>query len=218
MTTRRHYGQLCGLAAALDVVGERWTLLVVRELLIGPARFRDLVDSLPGVGTNLLSDRLRSLHEHGLVEQGPVTGDSRGKEYRLTPVGEALRGPVLGLARWGLGFLSAEDVETSRSKAAWGFLAVQAMVHSRPVPAGTESYEFRVDDEVFRIEVSGGTAIAGRGGAADPAIVVVTDASTFLQIGSGLLTPSAAMARGTLRIDGDARAVGRCLELMGIPA
>src|SRR5688500_15485784 len=108
MAVKRDYGQFCGLAGGLNVIGERWTLLVVRELLIGPARFNDIMDNLAGIGPNLLADRLRTLVAHGVVEQASVPGDGRGKLYRLTALGEELRAPVLGLAKWGLGFLEAD--------------------------------------------------------------------------------------------------------------
>ncbi|MEU4620101.1 winged helix-turn-helix transcriptional regulator [Actinoplanes sp. NPDC023801] len=216
MTDRRQYGQLCGLAAALDVIGERWTLLVVRELLTSPARFNEILENLPGMGPNLLSERLRTLAALGVIEQCPVPGDGRGKMYRLTPAGEMLRGPVLDLARWGLQFLTATDVQTGVSRASWGFLAVQAMIAGRQVPDVEESYEFQVDAEVFHIEVGGGKSIASRGPATDAAIVVTTDATTFVQIGSRMLSPFQAVVTGRLKIDGDPDAIVRCTDLMGL--
>jgi DNA-binding HxlR family transcriptional regulator len=216
MTDRRQYGQLCGLAAALDVIGERWTLLIVRELLISPARFNEVLENLPGMGPNLLSERLRTLTALGVVEHCPVPGDGRGKMYRLTTAGESLRGPVLDLARWGLGFLTAADAETGVSRASWGFLAVQAMISGRTVPDVEESYEFQVDAEVFHIEIGDGKSVAARGPAADPAIVVTTDAATFVQIGSRMLSPFQAVVTGRLKIDGDADAIVRCTDLIGL--
>ncbi|WP_309239820.1 helix-turn-helix domain-containing protein [Actinomadura sp. J1-007] len=97
---RRIYGQYCGLAGALDLVGERWTLLIVRELLVGPCRYNQLQSNLPGIGTNLLAERLRFLTEAGLVRQRGREG-SKVRLYELTEQGEGLREPVLALARWG---------------------------------------------------------------------------------------------------------------------
>ncbi|MEU2613194.1 winged helix-turn-helix transcriptional regulator [Micromonospora sp. NPDC007271] len=216
MTERRQYGQLCGLAAALDVIGERWTLLIVRELLIGPARFNELLENLPGMGPNLLSERLRALGMRGVVEHCPVPGDGRGRLYQLTPTGESLRGPVLDLARWGLQFLTADQAEFGVSRASWGFLAVQAMLVGRPVPDVTERYEFRVDAEVFHIEVDDGASTARRGPADDPAITVTSDAATFVQIGSRMLTPFQAVVTGRIKLDGDPDAIVRCIELIGL--
>ena len=215
MHEKRHYGQFCGLAAGLDIVGERWTLLIIRELLLAPARFSEIADNLPGIGPNLLSDRLRSLSERGLIEAAPVPGDGRGKQYRLTELGEELREPLLQLARWGMGFLSEKDVG-GISRGAWGFLAVQAMIHGQDVPDVIENYEFRVDDDVFHLRLAGGKALAVRGPAEDPAIVVRTDATTFVKIGAEMLNPFDALVSGALRIDGDPGAAQRCTRLLGL--
>jgi len=99
MGTKRSYQQYCGLASALDVVGEPWTLLIIRELLMGPARYSDILANLPGLGTNLLAERLKFLVERGVAEQVDVRGTGAQLAYRLTPTGEELRPLVLGLAR-----------------------------------------------------------------------------------------------------------------------
>jgi DNA-binding HxlR family transcriptional regulator len=95
----RSYGQYCGLARALDVVGDRWNLLIVRQLLMAPARFRELLDGLPGVATNLLTDRLRDLETVGVIERR-LAGEGNAVVYALTPWGAQLREPVEGLIRW----------------------------------------------------------------------------------------------------------------------
>jgi len=216
MADKRHYGQFCGLAAGLDIVGERWTLLIIRELLISPARFSEITDNLPGIGPNLLTDRLRQLTERGLIESGPVPGDARGKQYHLTPLGESLRPALLAIARWGMKFLTEEDAVHGASRAAWGFLAVQAMIDESKLPDVEENYEFRVDDEVFHIEVRGRRAIAGRGPTDTPSMVVTTDAVTFIRIGAGILMPFDAVVAAMLKIDGDPGAVQRCTRLIGL--
>lgn len=216
MRDKRHYGQFCGLAAGLDIVGERWTFLIVRELLLAPARFSEIADNLPGIGPNLLSERLRSLTVRGLIEAEPVPGDGRGKRYRLTTLGEELRGPLLELARWGMRFLSDNDTD-GISRGAWGFLAVQAMMHGVDVPPDvTETYEFRVDQDVFGVHLADGRATAVRGQVVDPAIVVHTDANTFIKIGAEILTPFEAVVSGALRIVGDTAAAQRCARLLGL--
>ncbi|MFD6076310.1 winged helix-turn-helix transcriptional regulator [Streptomyces hydrogenans] len=214
--SRRHYGQFCGLAAAMDVIGERWTLLIVRELLLGPARFKEIQDNLPGIAPNLLSERLRRLLAAGIITHEPVVGDARGKLYRLTERGAELQAPLLQLSRWGLGFLTEEDAASGATSSAWGFLAVQAMIYGRPVPPVTESYEFRVDESLFHIRVADGAAEARLGPAEGPAMVATTDARTFVQIGAELLTPLNAVITGRLVIDGEPEAVMRCTQLMGL--
>src|SRR5947209_20630963 len=95
----RSYRQYCGLARSLDVVGDRWNLLIVRQLLVAPARYRELLEGLPGVATNLLADRLRELETAGAVERR-IAEDSNAIMYALTPWGAELREPIGGLMRW----------------------------------------------------------------------------------------------------------------------
>jgi DNA-binding HxlR family transcriptional regulator len=95
---RRSYQQLCGVARALDVVGERWTLLIVRNLLLGPRRYSDLLAELPGITTNLLAKRLQDMEGAGLVEKSAEPGTVR---YQLTARGLALEPVVMELGRWG---------------------------------------------------------------------------------------------------------------------
>jgi len=97
----RTYGQHCGLARALDRVGERWTLLVVRELLVGPARYTDLRAALPGMATNLLADRLRALEAEGIVARRELPPPAASTVYELTEVGRDLEDAVHALIRWG---------------------------------------------------------------------------------------------------------------------
>lgn len=213
---RRHYGQFCGLAAAMDVVGERWTLLIVRELLLGPARFNEIQESLPGIAPTLLSDRLRNLERLGVLAREPVPGDARGKLYRLTERGAELRAPLLQLSRWGLAYLTEQDAVEGVASSSWAFLAAQAMIYGRPVPQVSETYEFRVGDSRFHIRVLDGAAEALTGEAEDPAVVVTTDARTFVRIGAELLAPFEAVVTGKVTIEGDPDAVLRSIELMGL--
>ena len=213
---RRNYGQYCGLAAALDVLGERWTLLIVRELLTGPCRYNELLANLPGIGTNLLADRLKFLVRNGVIRQRPQQG-TKTRMYELTEQGETLRPSVLALARWGLGVLEAPEAEEFvRPK--WGVLAVEAMID--PAKAQTdEQYEFRLDDEVFHISVEGGEITVAHGKAPQPpALVVHTDAVTFVEIGAGRLNALEATLTRRVVMDGDPDAVLRCSRLLGLMA
>jgi DNA-binding HxlR family transcriptional regulator len=107
MESRRNYKQFCGLARALDRVGERWTLLVVRNLLLGPRRYSDLLEELPGLTTNLLAERLREMEAMGLVVKHRAPPPIRATVYELTPVGRALEPALMELARWGGRFMDA---------------------------------------------------------------------------------------------------------------
>lgn len=215
MAGKREYGQFCGLAAGLNVIGERWTLLVVRELLIGPARFNEMVENLPGMGPNLLAERLRTLTERGVIEQLPVPGDGRGKLYRLTPLGEELRGPLLDMAKWGMQFLAETDT-TGAVRAKWGFLAVQAMVDEDRIPDRDESYEFRVGDEIFTVEVRDGVVKCLPGVAIEPALIITSDPESFVRIGARMITPFKALATGNVRIEGEPDAIHRCIHMLGL--
>ncbi|WP_242894398.1 winged helix-turn-helix transcriptional regulator [Actinomadura litoris] len=211
---RRNYGQYCGLAAALDILGERWTLLIVRELLTGPCRYNELLANLPGIGTNLLADRLKLLTEEGIVRQRPQAG-TKTRMYELTEQGEALREAVLSLARWGLGALGAPDAEEI-VRPRWGVLAVEAMIDPREA-GPDEQYEFRLDDEVFHVAVADGRVRVAHGPAPDgPALVVHTDAVTFVEIGAGRLNPLEATLTRRVVMEGDDEAVLRCSRLLGL--
>ena len=215
MADRRSYGQFCGFAAALDVLGDRWTLLIVRELVIAPRRFNELADNLPGIGPNLLSERLRSLTDCGVIERATVDGDARGRVYALGEVGRALREPVMQLARWGMQFMTPELAE-GETRAEWCFLAIGSMIDRDAVPDRDECYEFHVDDEVFTISVDGGVVTTSHGASADSALQVFTDARTFIEIGAGLTTPFEAAVSGALIMTGDLAAVNRCNALLGL--
>ncbi len=213
---RRNYGQYCGLAAALDILGERWTLLIVRELLTGPCRYNELLANLPGIGTNLLADRLKFLTEVGVVRQRPQEG-SRTRTYELTEQGESLREAVLDLARWGLGMLGSPAAEEF-VRPRWGALAVEAMIDARQA-GPDEQYEFRLDDEVFHVSVEDGEVKVAYGKAQkEPALVVHTDAVTFVEIGAGRLNPLEATLTKRVVMEGEEEAVLRCSRLLGLMA
>ncbi|MER7013613.1 helix-turn-helix domain-containing protein [Saccharopolyspora sp. NPDC000359] len=197
------------------MIGERWTLLVVRELLIGPARFNELLDNLPGMGPNLLTERLRALGESGVVAQQPVPGDGRARRYALTDAGERLRRPVLSLAAWGMQFLGEED-GAGATRASWGFIAVQAMVSPEAVPEVSESYEFHVAGEVFTIAVQDGAVTFGRGPVAGPPLTVECGTDTFIRIGARMLTPFDAIATGAVAITGPPLAARRLTRMLGL--
>ncbi|NJM05348.1 helix-turn-helix transcriptional regulator [Candidatus Gracilibacteria bacterium] len=98
---QRSYNQYCPIANALDLIGERWSLLIVRDLLLGPKRFSDLRNALPGIGTNILTDRLKGLEEAGIIARRVLPPPAASTVYELTPYGQLLDGPVQALAQWG---------------------------------------------------------------------------------------------------------------------
>ena len=111
--TPRSYNQFCALAKALDIVGERWTLLITRELLSGPKRFKDLHDALPGIGTNLLSTRMKEMERHELVARGKLPPPAASAIYELTDRGRELGSVVGALTKWGFSLLGSPKPDES---------------------------------------------------------------------------------------------------------
>src|SRR5215470_18393749 len=103
----RSYNQYCAVARSLDVIGERWTLLIIRDLLVGPKRYKDLLDGLPGIGTNLLAARLRDLEKAGIVRRTLLPPPAASTVYELTEVGRALEPAIFAIGRWGARFLGS---------------------------------------------------------------------------------------------------------------
>lgn len=170
--TRRGFGQYCGLARALELIGERWTLLIIRELLARPARYTDLVEDLPGIPTNLLSTRLKELEEAGIVERRIARAPQRGVVYILTPAGEGLEPSVLTLARWGharLGEQRPGELVPPSSLA----LALRARFSPGAVPGLSASWEIRSAGVVLHAAVADGLIETGMGPAPfEPDLVI----------------------------------------------
>lgn len=149
MTDRKTYGQFCALARALDVIGDRWTLLVVRELLVGARTFRELEDGLAGISPSLLTARLTALVAAGLVARNAAPPRSRSVTYTLTEDGADLEPAVLELIRWGARRMGSGPGE-DRVDPRWGVLALRALLEG-PAPA--------LPDAVVRVE-SGGPPVS----------------------------------------------------------
>jgi DNA-binding HxlR family transcriptional regulator len=163
----KRYEQYCPMAHALDLVGDRWTLLVIRELMHGPKRYTDLVDRLPGIGTNILATRLRDLETNGIVGRRVLPPPAASKVYELTEYGRALRPAMRELALWGarsLGPPAAKD----ELFAGWLGNAMDTVI-ARLAPPGR--FEFRVGSEVASL-VDGEVV---DGPIADPQVVVEGD-------------------------------------------
>ena len=212
--TKRSYRQYCPMAHALDLLGERWTLLVLRELLLGPQRYGDLLAGLPGLSTDLLADRLHALESADVIRRRRLPAPAGSTVYELTPVGEELWDILSPLARWG-GRLMGPPTETDdRLDHRWALLAMVAGYHGPP--DRTESYQLIVDDEAFTFEVEDGRARVRRGESPHPAVVVRIDAATFLAVVSGTMTPSAARRRHSVDLDGDTTAYDRLIRDAGL--
>jgi DNA-binding HxlR family transcriptional regulator len=201
---RRSYDQYCTVARALDVLGERWTLLLVRELLTGPKRFKDLLGGLPGIGTNLLTGRLKALEEEGIACRATLPPPAGSRVYELTELGRALEPVVVELSRWGASLLGAPR-EEENLRAGWAAVALRSAVNPGVAGGRAETYEFRIDGEDFHLRLEGGEAEGTelrQGPAPDPDLVVAGNAETFLAVTSGRLRPEKAVGSGALRVEG----------------
>ncbi len=211
----RSYRQLCPVARALDVVGERWTLLVVRELLLGPKRFKELMARLPAMGTNRLSDRLKALTADGVVARRTLPSPADVAVYELTPLGEELRPLVLGLASWGSRLAPDERVDPASARAELIALSLAAQSPPEASVGLHESYEFQVGEERFHIAIDDGQASA-RSGASPraPEVLASCDLPTFAELAWGNLSPSQALRTGRIHTDGAATTLTRAFRIL----
>lgn len=213
--TRRSYEQLCTLARTLDVVGERWTLLLIRELMLGPRRFTDLLDGLPGIGRNLLTERLRSLTDAGLIQQTPATASPRSFHYRLTDDGRAL-GPALAeLGRWGAERLPDPDPSNLVFRPAWAMFPLSYMADRSAAQGVNETYEFRVGEDTFHLRVEDGRVEPRTGAASEPDLVISMSAETLAGLFARSLGAEEAIAAGEIEFEGAPRALTNCMAIVG---
>lgn len=211
----RTYGQYCGFSRALELVGERWALLLIRDLLVGPKRFSDLHRGLPGIPTNILTARLKELEEGGLVRRTVLPRPAGGVAYELTEYGRELEDSVITLGRWGakrLGNPRPGEVVTEDS------IAAALMTTFRPQSAakGQTSYELRLGDITVNVRIQDGRATVGRGSL--PHADLVLEAGPELrQLMARELTPEEALKKKVVRIvSGDPKLLKRFAETFQI--
>ena len=169
----RDYKQYCGLARALELVGERWALLIIRDLLVRPRRYTDLLEGLPGIPTNVLSTRLKELEQSGIVERQIAPAPQRGVRYALTPEGRALEPAVLTLGRWGAALL--EDPRPGEVVTPEGVtINLRAAFNAGAAAGLTASWELHAGDMVLHLLVTDGKLDSGVGPAPGTPDLVIT--------------------------------------------
>jgi DNA-binding HxlR family transcriptional regulator len=215
MAGKRMYNDRCGIARALDVVGERWALLVVRELLLGPKRFSDLRGGLPHVGPDVLAQRLRDLEAAGILRRAKLAPPSGAQVYELTDRGRELEPVILALGAWGsrAPFPSGD----ARLGVDSAVLALKTLFDPPSAGSIDEEVELRLDGERFRAHVADGRLDVARGAAHDPVAVVETDPETLSRVLWHGRKLTAALRAGDVRIDGDTAAAKRFLALFPPP-
>lgn len=208
----RTYGDPCGVARALDVVGERWALLVVRELLLGPKRFTDLRAGLPQVGPDILAQRLRELEQAGVVQRSKLPPPAAARVYKLTDRGRGLEPVVLALGRWG----STLPFPAGRTELGIDALVLALETLYEPDPARVHgllgaTFELRLGEETFTLRLGERQLEASRAPASDPLAVISTEPGVLQQVlwhGQD----------GGLEITGDRQAAEHFLGLFPLPA
>jgi DNA-binding HxlR family transcriptional regulator len=190
-------------------------LLIVRELLLGPKRFKNLLDELPAMGPNRLSDRLKHLEADGVVAKTTLPPPGEAQVYVLTELGEGLREPVVALARWGAALPIDERVDPTTARGVLLALVRCETVDPALLESATETYDFDVDGERFHILVHGGAALPRSGPAPARADVTVgCDLRTLVMLDAGAISPTKARREHGAKIDGPAPAVNRALAIM----
>jgi DNA-binding HxlR family transcriptional regulator len=215
MMTMRTYCDGCAAAHALDLVGERWALLVIRELLLGPKRFTDLRAGLPGASPNVLAQRLRELEQAGVVRRRKLPPPAASRVYELTDWGMELEPVIVRLGRWG-----ARSPSKPRD-AALGvdslILSFRTMFDPRAVNGLRASYELHLGEEVFRAEVADGRFEIVRGEAERPDATIETEPATLAALVYEGRPLAEALRSGEVKVEGDESVVERFLTLFPLP-
>ena len=209
---RRSYDQYCTLATALDVIGERWTLLIVRELQFGPRRFTQLLEGLPGMGRNLLAERLRYLESEQLVRRRELPALAGAHGYELTEDGRGLAPALTELARWGTGRLGPLRPGVA-FRGRWVAGTMVAMANIAAARGVKETYELDLEGDVFHLRVDDGRVTPHLGSAEEPDLVIRTRVHVLVGIGTGELSVAGALASGDLAAEGAPWALEHCLAI-----
>ena len=198
----RSYGQFCSVAKALDVVGDRWTLLIVRELILqGPCRYTDLKGALPGIATNLLAERLRELETAGLIWREDAAPPVATTLFHLTEAGTELEPALAALGAWGIRYM-AEPADHDEFRSHWFAFPVSLFLHDRDPDGPPIAIELRATGRPAVIEVSGGSVRTRLGTTPTPDLVLGGTPQLILGLISAHLTPGQAKEAG-LEIEGN---------------
>jgi DNA-binding HxlR family transcriptional regulator len=215
MPTSRSYGDACGIARALDVVGERWALLVVRELLLGPQRFSDLRRALPGASSNVVADRLRELDGRGVVRRRKLAPPASSWVYELTEWGRELEPIVLALGSWGVRVPLPPAPTTLSATSVLLFL--RACAHPDPKAPPT-IYRLELDDRIWTVRTAAGQVRVepGEPGRAD--VCLRADPETLNALLDDPAALDSAVSDGSVVAAGDLSALRRLLQAVTIPS
>lgn len=213
----RSYRQYCAVAKALDVVGDRWALLIVRELLLqGPCRYTDLLNGLPGIATNLLADRLRELEQAGVIRREAAPPPVATTLFHLTPNGEELQPVIRAFGRWGARFMPQPGSE-EQFRSHWLAFPISEFLRDSDPQGGPVRIELRTGDQPVTIEAQNGELRTRLGGARSPDLVLSGPPPLILGLLSTHLSLAEAHKRG-LRLEGDPKVLTRLQANRPAPA
>jgi DNA-binding HxlR family transcriptional regulator len=211
---RRSYQQYCAVAKALDVVGERWTLLILRDLVhLGPRRFSDLMRALPGIGKSLLAARLRRLEEAGLVQRRRLPPPAGSSVYELTELGRGVEPAIIELGRWGGNFMGARASDETFLPTGH-ISAIRATFRPDKAKDVSRRFQFVIDGEAFFVEIADGALQTCEGTLPERDLLVETDVGTSIALMTRSLAPADALDQGRVRIDGEEDELERCIDLL----
>jgi len=213
MAGKRTYGDGCGIAHGLDLVGERWALLVVRELLLGPKRFTDLRSGLPNASPNVLSQRLRELEDAGVVQRRRLAPPAGSWVYELTDWGRGLEPIVMAFGGWAIQSPAFPPGDPLGEDSA--ILALRTLFDPEAAEGVSARYEVRLGEQRFRVEMADGHIETERGGVEDPDAVIETEPSTLAAVLDGRRPLDDALSAGDLRVDRGKAAAKRFAGLFG---
>jgi len=217
MASKRTYADACGVSRALDVVGERWALLVVRELLLGPKRFTDIREGLPHLSPDVLAQRLRDLEQAQLVRRRRLPPPAASQVYELTPRGAALEPVLIALGRWGGANAPPPPDGVGMSLEAH-IVSLRTLFDPHLAGDFRATLELRIGEHRFRADVADGRIDVRRGDAPIADATIDTDSGTLLALIHGRRELADAVRAGDIEIAGDERAVERFLGLFPLPA
>jgi DNA-binding HxlR family transcriptional regulator len=212
----RTYNQFCPLARSLDILGERWTMLIIRNLFAGPQRYKDLLDGLPGIGTNLLAARLKKLEKEGIVSRHKLPPPAGSNVYELTELGWGLEEPIHALGRWGM-FTLSRPREGAYYPPVIIAAGIGLIFNAKAAEGVHDTYEYRIDPTVFHVQVDDGFMKIFQGSASRPDLVITSDSDTWIAIGAGELPVPQAMADGKLRVQGEPEVIMRATRIFPPP-
>jgi DNA-binding HxlR family transcriptional regulator len=210
MPTSRSYHDACGIARALDVVGERWALLIIRELVFGPQRFSDLRQALPGASSNLVADRLRELVGRGVVSRRRLAPPAASQVYELTEWGRELEPIVLALGNWGMRVPMPDGTTTLSATSVLIYLRTAARPDPKSAPA---AYRIEIDARVWAVRASKGRVAVEAGEPANPIAGLRTDPVTL----NALLESPSLLDSADAQVTGNREALQRLLSAVSTP-